>query len=170
MAEDDGLDGLDGLDGEDLYYLPEDSLKGIKEKLKAEKPSEEDLKPLLEKILDPSKLDDQEMLLPVDMRGIEKDFDGIDELVEELGTVEAAKALLKAREYFEANKDGKAEGERPLPMTATEWRKILQEDMEEDLLEEDEEGLLEAGEEESDEEDPEEAEAEEPAAKKAKTG
>eukprot|EP00913_Durusdinium_trenchii_P022414 g21053.t1 len=81
------------------------------------------------------------------------DFEGIDDLVEKLGAVEAARALVKAREYFEANKDGRPENERPQPMTATEWRKILQEDMEEDMMEEDDEGFLEADEEESAEED-----------------
>ncbi|CAK9010383.1 unnamed protein product [Durusdinium trenchii] len=167
MAEE-SADPLDGLDGEDLYYLPESSLQQMKEKLKEEKPSEEEINKSLEKVLDPSELQDEEKLLPVDMRGIEQDFEGIDDLVEKLGAVEAARALVKAREYFEANKDGRPENERPQPMTATEWRKILQEDMEEDMMEEDDEGFLEADEEESAEED-EEAEAEEPSAKKQKT-
>ena len=79
--------------------------------------------------------------------------------------------LVKAREFFEANKDGRDEKERPQAISASEWRQILEEDMEEteeDMFEDEEdEGLLEADEEESAEED---AEGDEPAAKKQKTG
>eukprot|EP00439_Symbiodinium_sp_Y106_P058459 s644_g8.t1 len=190
------FDPLNGADGEDLYYLAEASLKGMqdwsdaREALQKGDVKPEDLQPFFDKILEPTKLDDKEMMLPVDMRGVENEYEGIDELIAELKPIEASKALLKARECFQENKDGLPESERPQPMTAAAWKQILQEDMgvgvggirplavsqqetEEDFLEndEDEDGidLLEADEEELDDDEDPEGDAEEPPAKKAKT-
>merc|ERR1712014_224753 len=148
---------------QDLYYLPEKIFKVMKEKLDAGNKNEEDFKPLFETIVDPMKLEDDEMMIPVDMRGLEKDFEGIEDVIDELGAVGASEAFVKAREYFLANKDKLPEDERPEPMKASEWKQAIEEDMMNMM-----EGM-EGGEEESlDEEDPEE-EVEEPASKKAKT-
>ncbi|CAE7943866.1 unnamed protein product [Symbiodinium sp. KB8] len=164
------FDPLNGADGEDLYYLAEASLKGMQEALQKADVKPEDLQPFLDKILEPTKLDDKEMMLPVDMRGVENEYEGIDELIAELKPIEASKALLKARQCFQENKDGLPESERPQPMTAAAWKQILQEETEEDLLENDEdEDLLEADEEELDDDEDPEGDAEEPPAKKAKT-
>ncbi|CAE7213201.1 unnamed protein product [Symbiodinium sp. CCMP2592] len=177
------FDPLNGADGEDLYYLAEASLKGMQEALQKADVKPEDLQPFLDKILEPTKLDDEEMMLPVDMRGVENEYEGIDELIAELKPIEASKALLKARECFQENKDGLPESERPQPMTAAAWKQILQEanvllrplavsqkETEEDFLENDEdEDLLEADEEELDDDEDPEGDAEEPPAKKAKT-
>merc|ERR1719162_893839 len=110
------------------------------------------------------------MMVPVDMRGIEDEFNDVEEMVTKLGPEGAASAFLKARDYFEKNKP---EGDEcAQPMTAKEWSKVLEEDAMEDMEEEmypegEEEDILEEPEEEDGEGDDEEAA--EPAAKKAKT-
>jgi len=93
-------------------------------------------------------------------------------MVEKLGPKGAAEAFVKARDYFEANEDKEPDHERPKPMTAAEWKQVLDDDFdeseEEDLLEDDEEEL----EEEADGPDGEEDDAEapdEPAAKRPRT-
>merc|ERR1711957_23595 len=107
-------------------------------------------------------------MVPVDMRGIGKDFDDVEQMVEELGAKGAAEAFQKAYEYFNANKDKEPEDERPKPMTLKEWRDILEDGQ---MGEGEEEGLLMEGEEEDfmGQEDGEEEGDDEPAAKKAKT-
>mmetsp|Transcript_25765 Transcript_25765/g.46666 ORF Transcript_25765/g.46666 Transcript_25765/m.46666 type:complete len:164 (+) Transcript_25765:74-565(+) len=154
------------IDGQDLYYVPEKTLEAMKERIAAGKKEEAEMKPLLDKVVDPMKLDDEEMMLPVDMSALEQDFEGIDEMIEELGPVGTAEAFIKARNHFLANKDKVPEGERPEPMKASEWKQAIEEDMadmEDDEMEDGEEELLE------DEDPEEEEEAEEPPAKKAKT-
>merc|ERR1719203_583431 len=102
----------------------------------------------------PENLPDEELMVPVDMRGVGEDFDDGEQMVAKLGPKGAAEAFLKAKEYFDANKDGEADEERPKPMTAAEWRKVVDEDdgegEEEDLAEEEED--LEDPEEEDEEE------------------
>lgn len=148
---DDGLDYIDRHD--ELYYLPEESLNGIKEALASNK-TDEELKPFLEKILEPHKLTDMEILLPVDMRGLDNDLEGIDEIAKELGPRGAAEAFLKCREHFEANPDKEIEDERPQKLTAGEWISIVEEFDEEDFLEDEEDFDLEDSEEEFAEDDP----------------
>merc|ERR1740138_1926990 len=92
-------------------------------------------------------------MVPVDMRGVGEDFDDVEQMVEKLGPKGTAEAFIKAAEYFDANKDGEPEEERPKPMTAAEWKKVLEED---EMLEEAEEEDLLEGEEEEEELDDEE--------------
>merc|ERR1712008_310731 len=97
-------------------------------------------------------------------------LEDVEQMVEKLGPKGAAEAFVKAADHFEKTKDSLPEDERPKPMTATEWKAVLEEedDMEgeeEELLEGEEEELGEDGEEEGGEDD---KGAEEPAAKKAK--
>merc|ERR1712079_409784 len=102
------------------------------------------------------------MGIPVDMRGVGEEYEDVEEMLEKLGPKGTAEAFVKAKEYFDANKDKEPEDERPRPMTAAEWRKVLEDDVEgeeEDLLEGEEEDLEEAEEESGDE-------REEPATKK----
>merc|ERR1719499_2327747 len=113
----------------------------------------------------PENLKDDEIMVPVDMRGVGGDFDDVEQMVEKLGPKGTAEAFIKAAEYFKANKDNEPEDERPKPMTAAEWRKILDEQDEGD---DGEFGLMEAAEEEDGCDDDAE-EDEEPAAKKGKT-
>merc|ERR1719401_2041582 len=104
-------------------------------------------------------------MLPVDMRGVGKDFEDPEIMVNELGIVGAAEAFIKAREYFEANKDKEDEDERPKPMTAKEWRDVLEAGDDEG----EEEDLLLEGEEEDEEPEEEDDDAEEPPSTKAKS-
>merc|ERR1711972_985096 len=107
------------------------------------------------------------MGVPVDMRGVGGDFDDVEEMVSKLGPKGTAEAFMKAKEWFDANKEGEPEEERPKEMTAADWKKILEEE-ENDDLEGEEESFLEDFEEELDEEEEEETDAEGPSAKKAK--
>merc|ERR1719223_1254106 len=78
------------------------------------------------------------------MRGVEEEFEDVDQMMEKLKPKGTAEAFLKAHEYFQQNKDKEPDDERPAPMTAAEWRKILDEQDDEAG----EFGLMEAGEEE----------------------
>merc|ERR1712032_184758 len=117
----------------------------------------------------PENIADEEIMVPVDMRGVEEDFDDVEQMVEKLGPKGAAEAFLKAKEYFDANKDDEPEEERPKEMTAAEWKQVLEEG--DDEGEEEEELLGDEDEEEEsgepDEEEGEEAKDGEPEAKKA---
>merc|ERR1712113_1093548 len=110
------------------------------------------------------------MMIPVDMRGVGAQYDDVEQMVEKLGAKGTAEAFLKAAEYFDANKDNEPEEERPKPMTAAEWKQVLEEDGDVAFEGEEEEPAYE-GEEEEVAEDGEDAEegGEEPEAKKAKT-
>merc|ERR1711871_1438753 len=101
------------------------------------------------KLTSPGNLADDEIMVPVDMRGVEEEFEDVDQMMEKLKPKGTAEAFLKAHEYFQANKDKEPEDERPAPMTAAEWRKILDEQDDEAG----EFGLMEAGEEEDPQDD-----------------
>merc|ERR1712194_762243 len=122
------------------------------------KKGEEITQDLVNELTFPENLPDEEVMLPVDMRGVGEDFDDVEQMVEKLGPKGAAQAFIKAKEYFDANKDKEADEDRPKPMTAAEWKDVLGGADIDEMLE---------GEEEELEEDDEEAD--EPAAKKAKT-
>lgn len=162
-------------DTQDIFYVCKKTLEQLKEKLKAE---QEITKESVSELTSPENLADDEMMVPVDMRGVAekvgKDFDDVDMMVDELGAMGTAQAFIAAAEYFEANKDNEPKEERPQPMTAKEWRKILEEHDEAEDIEEEE--LLEDEEEEAEDDfdDPEEGlgeeDGDEPPPKKAKTG
>merc|ERR1711997_1032366 len=116
---------------------------------------------MVNKLAFPENIADEEIMVPVDMRGVEEDFDDVEQMVEKLGPKGAAEAFLKAKDYFDANKDAEPEEERPKPMTAAEWKQVLEEDDDEGEEEEFEEEDLEEPEEE------EECKPDEPEAKKA---
>merc|ERR1712232_363705 len=116
---------------------------------------EEVAQPLVDELTQPEQLADDELMVPVDMRGVGADYDDVDQMVEKLGPKGTVEAFIKAADYFDANKDGEPEEERPKPMTAAEWKSLLEDDMLD-------EGMFEGEEEELDEDD-------EPEAKKAKT-
>mmetsp|Transcript_50604 Transcript_50604/g.128510 ORF Transcript_50604/g.128510 Transcript_50604/m.128510 type:complete len:166 (-) Transcript_50604:236-733(-) len=164
MAAEDEVGSEEAIEAQDLYYISKSALEGIQSLLKEGKKDEAALKPLMDKIVDPTNVPDEEMMLPIDMRGVGQDFESVEDIVEALGVVGAAEAFVKAREYFDANKEGEPEDERPKPMTAAEWKKVLEE---EDLgLEGEEEEFIEDEEEEAEEDN---EEAGEPPTKKAKT-
>jgi len=84
----------------------------------------------------PEGLADDEVMTPVDMRGVGQDFDDVDTMVEKLGNKGTVEAFVKAQEYFAANKDKEPEDERPKEMSAAEWRDVLASGMGEDGEEE----------------------------------
>eukprot|EP00929_Paragymnodinium_shiwhaense_P110160 TRINITY_DN76902_c0_g1_i1.p1 TRINITY_DN76902_c0_g1~~TRINITY_DN76902_c0_g1_i1.p1 ORF type:complete len:159 (-),score=96.41 TRINITY_DN76902_c0_g1_i1:221-697(-) len=152
-------------DGQDIFYVCKKALEGIQGKLKK---GEEITQEAVSELTFPENLADEEIMIPVDMRGVGEEFDDVEQMVEKLGPKGTAEAFVKAKEYFDANKDGEPEDERPKQMTAAEWKAVLEED---DMLEgEEEELMLEGEEEEAELDDEEDGDAEEPAAKKAKTG
>lgn len=147
----------------------EKTLTSVKEKLKN---GEEITQELVNELTLPEKVDDSEMMIPVDMRGVGEEYDDVEQMLEKLGCKGTAEAFVKAHDYFEAQKDKIPEEERPPKMTAADWKKVLDEekfleDGEEELmdLEGEEEELLE-DEAEGAEDD---GEVQEPDAKKAKT-
>merc|ERR1711865_762665 len=92
------------------------------------------------------------IMVPVDMRGVEEEYQDVEEMVEKLGPKGTAEAFIKAREFFEKNnKDPEAK-----PMTAAEWKRVLEEDAMEDFAEGEEEDFNFEGEEEDFMEEPEE--------------
>lgn len=154
----------DNDDGQDIFYVCKRSLETLKEKLKSEK-QEAITQDMVNELTFPENLKDDEIMVPVDMRGVGGDFDDVEQMVEKLGPKGTAEAFIKAAEYFKANKDNEPEDERPKPMTAAEWKKVL----EEDDAEGEEEDFLEGEEEEGGEEIEDDEDGAEPAAKKQKT-
>mmetsp|Transcript_33394 Transcript_33394/g.76261 ORF Transcript_33394/g.76261 Transcript_33394/m.76261 type:complete len:163 (+) Transcript_33394:122-610(+) len=149
---------------EDIFYVCKKTLGQLKEKLAK---SEEITKEVVTELTFPENLGDDEIMVPVDMRGVGEEFEDVEQMVEKLGPKGTAEAFIKAADYFEKNPNKEPEEDRPKEMTAKEWRKVLEdeEDIEEELPEGEEEELLE---EELEEECEEDGEAE-PPAKKAKT-
>lgn len=154
-------------DGQDIFYVCKRALESAKEILKKGEDVKEEL---VNELTLPEKLKDDEVMVPVDMRGVGEAFADVEAMMEKLGPKGTAEAFIKAKDYFDANKDKEPEDERPKPMTAAEWRQVLEEDVdllegeEEMPFEGEEEELLDEGEEEEDGGDP-----QEPAAKKAKS-
>merc|ERR1719375_1329038 len=149
----------------DIFYVAETVLEEIKTALKENK---DVTKEHVDKLTFPEDMADDAMMVPVDMKGIEEEYDDVEQMVEKLGPKGACEAFIKAREFFEKNHTGE---DAPKPMTAKEWNEVL----EEDALEGVEEGMFLEGEEEEifDEDLEEEGEgdgdAEEPPEKKART-
>mmetsp|Transcript_32194 Transcript_32194/g.44953 ORF Transcript_32194/g.44953 Transcript_32194/m.44953 type:complete len:164 (-) Transcript_32194:77-568(-) len=155
-------------ENQDIFYVCEKALKTVKEKLEKGEDITEDL---VNELTLPDKVPDEEMMVPVDMRGVGEDYDDVEQMLEKLGNKGTAEAFIKAADYFEKNKEKVPEADRPAPMTAKQWKDVLDQDQ---LLEDGEEELLDMEGEEEDmadlDEDPEEeGEAAEPPSKKAKT-
>ena len=155
----------------DIFYVCEKHFNSVKEKLKKNEDKDDTYGDLVKSLTIPDDLADDEQMIPVDMRGIEGDFEDVESMVEKLGAKATAEAFVKAREYFLENKDKEPDDDRPQPMTAGEWQAVLNDGLE---GEEEEFPFLEGEEEElcDDEDDGGEEEAgadDEPAAKKAKT-
>merc|ERR1712048_291744 len=144
-------------DGEDIFYIPQKSYDKVKGKLDEGKDISKDD---IDELTDPDKMADEDIMIPVDMRGVDSEFDDVEELVGKLGCKGTAKAFVDARKYFLDNKDGAEEDDRPQTMTVGDWKELMNDGV---MLGEGE------GEEEELIDDEEEDEDEEPAAKKAKT-
>merc|ERR1712014_494521 len=156
--------GAEVMEGADIFYVCKKALQTCKDKVSK---GEEVTQELVNELTFPENLPDDEMMVPVDMRGVGTDFDDVEQMMEKLGAKGTIEAFIKAAEYFDANKDNEPEEERPKPMTAAEWKQVLEEDGDV-AFEGEEECAFEGEEEEEIAEDGEEG-GEEPEAKKAKT-
>eukprot|EP00449_Zooxanthella_nutricula_P030318 CAMPEP_0198494420 /NCGR_PEP_ID=MMETSP1462-20131121/4629_1 /TAXON_ID=1333877 /ORGANISM="Brandtodinium nutriculum, Strain RCC3387" /LENGTH=159 /DNA_ID=CAMNT_0044223159 /DNA_START=76 /DNA_END=551 /DNA_ORIENTATION=- len=139
--------------GEEIFYVSKQVFEKVQEMLKASKDVSEDV---VIDMTSPDQMADQDLMVPVDMREVSKDFEDVDEMLEKIGAKATAEAFVKAWEAFHANQDKEPEDERPQPITAGEWKEALQKVEDEEA---DEEALLstEEGEEEEMCEDEEES-------------
>merc|ERR1712060_947479 len=156
--------GAEAMEGADIFYVCKKALQTCKDKVSK---GEEVTQELVNELTFPENLADDEIMVPVDMRGVGTDFDDVEQMMEKLGAKGTIEAFIKAADYFDANKDNEPEDERPKPITAAEWKSVLEEDGLEG--EESEDELFEGEEEEGLEEEEAVDEDAEPASKKAKT-
>merc|ERR1719222_882609 len=145
MADGEQVDEIDN--SADIFYVCKKMLEELKEKLKK---GEEIAEESVNKLTFPEELGDEEIMVPVDMRGVGEAYHDVDEMVEKLGPKGTAEAFVKAAAYFVENKDKEPEDERPKEMTAAEWREVL--GQQDDFAEGEEEDFFEGEEEEIGEE------------------
>merc|ERR1712039_710499 len=77
----------------------------------------------------PMDAEDDDIMLPVDMRGLGIEIDDVDDIVEILGPNGAVGAFVKARRYFEENQGGDPEEERASSMSGKDFKKMMLDDM-----------------------------------------
>lgn len=143
----------DNHDGPDLFYVCKRALLEVREKMKN---AHDITLELVRELALSHHLDDNEIMVPVDMRGIGEQHDGVEGLIEELGPKGAAEAFVKAADNFEVYKGQLHEDECLKEITAKEWREVLEEEDEDDD-EDEEEDMEESEEQESVEADEEQA-------------
>mmetsp|Transcript_58801 Transcript_58801/g.164176 ORF Transcript_58801/g.164176 Transcript_58801/m.164176 type:complete len:175 (+) Transcript_58801:75-599(+) len=155
-------------EGADIFYVSQKLLEECKAKVKA---GEDVDASVTSKMADASELPDDEVMVPIDMRGAGDDLDDdVGSMVEKLGPKRSAEMFVKCADFFAANKENEPEDERPQNITAAEWKTLGESDCEgeeeDDFSFEDEEE--EEGADDGSQND-EEPEPEAPKAKKAKT-
>merc|ERR1712187_696207 len=77
----------------------------------------------------PMDADDDDIMLPVDMRGLGVEIDDVDDIVEILGPNGAVGAFVKARKYFEENQGCDPEEGRASSMSGKDFKKMMLDDM-----------------------------------------
>eukprot|EP00930_Biecheleria_cincta_P062336 TRINITY_DN47812_c0_g1_i1.p1 TRINITY_DN47812_c0_g1~~TRINITY_DN47812_c0_g1_i1.p1 ORF type:complete len:136 (+),score=45.25 TRINITY_DN47812_c0_g1_i1:64-471(+) len=133
----------------EIYYVPEELFATLREKVKQGKEvTDDDVGPLTS----PMTAEDDAVMIPVDMRGIGKEYEDLDDMVAELGPKASVEAFAKARDYFVANKGNDPEEDRATPISGRELKDMMMDEM---------------GDEEDDDDEEEEVAA--PPAKKAKS-
>eukprot|EP00747_Dinoflagellata_sp_TGD_P002646 gnl/TRDRNA2_/TRDRNA2_105056_c0_seq1.p1 gnl/TRDRNA2_/TRDRNA2_105056_c0~~gnl/TRDRNA2_/TRDRNA2_105056_c0_seq1.p1 ORF type:complete len:170 (+),score=57.01 gnl/TRDRNA2_/TRDRNA2_105056_c0_seq1:45-512(+) len=134
LADDGGDGSCDEDDYPDIFYVAKKVLEECRERLSK---SLEITEELVQKLVNSDSFPDEEVMVPVDMRGcgdvLEEDLES---MVQAIGAKAGAEAFVKAADYFEANKDGEDAEDRPQPMTAGEWRTALADDDEDEESEE----------------------------------
>eukprot|EP00927_Polykrikos_kofoidii_P015328 TRINITY_DN16798_c0_g1_i1.p2 TRINITY_DN16798_c0_g1~~TRINITY_DN16798_c0_g1_i1.p2 ORF type:complete len:192 (+),score=72.41 TRINITY_DN16798_c0_g1_i1:58-576(+) len=147
--------------GQQIFYVSEKLLEECKANLKEGKDIPADT---VKNMANAADLPDEDIMVPIDMRGAKDDEElDLEAMVEKLGPKASAEVFVKCAEYFAENKD--KEEERPKNLTVAEWKSLMtdEEDEEEESNEDsEEEDAFVEGEDEADD-------AEEPPAKKAKT-
>eukprot|EP00929_Paragymnodinium_shiwhaense_P019912 TRINITY_DN13428_c0_g1_i1.p1 TRINITY_DN13428_c0_g1~~TRINITY_DN13428_c0_g1_i1.p1 ORF type:complete len:172 (+),score=87.96 TRINITY_DN13428_c0_g1_i1:57-572(+) len=166
----------------DVFFVSQKAFEALKGKL--EKGDEIKVEELAVFAF-PGDVADEEMLVPLDLSVVDDEFgDEEEEVVDEmfrldvrrlcakLGAKGTAQALVKAFKAYEASKPNLPADDVMKPMTAKEWKEIMEDDdsfADFDDEEDPEEELLQEEEEEEEVDPEEEAEDAEPKAKKAKT-
>mmetsp|Transcript_113398 Transcript_113398/g.352192 ORF Transcript_113398/g.352192 Transcript_113398/m.352192 type:complete len:381 (-) Transcript_113398:56-1198(-) len=107
---------------EACLYVGKKVLESVRKKLYKGKEISQDL---VEELAFSDCVADEEVMVPVDMRRFVK-FDSVEMLLDKLGPVGAARALVDAADQFEANKMKIPKDKRPRPMTAREWRAVFE--------------------------------------------
>jgi len=122
---------------ENVAFVSKKVLEELKKKVDA---GEDITAEALEPLASPSKLPDEDIVIPVDLRGLDKTL-GIDEddivdeemqidirrIVAKLGPKAAAEAFLEAQRCFDARVSEQPADERPESMTVKEWKQLLEE-------------------------------------------
>merc|ERR1719461_1028511 len=81
--------------GQDIFYVCKKALESIKEKLKKKESVDQEL---VNELTNPEGLSDTEVMVPVDMRGVEEVYDDVEQMIEKLGPKGTAEAFVKAAE------------------------------------------------------------------------
>jgi len=180
-------EGLSELDEGGIMYVREKIYTSLKAKFEKGEVTTADV----DELAQVEGVADDEVMVPVDMKAVGEEFEDIPAMVEKLGAKGTAEAFIKARDLFVENPSKEDDDERPQPMSAKEWREVLEEEElsdgeglgesdlgdlmegeEEEFLDNDDSDGFDNEEEEAEDEDGDEdddEEAQEPAAKKAKT-
>ena len=88
------------------------------------KKAEEITQDMVDSLVSLENIADGEIMVPVDFRGAE--------FGEQSDPKATAVAFLQAEEYFDANKEGQSEEQRPKPMTVAQWKQTLDEHSEDE--------------------------------------
>merc|ERR1712232_648103 len=119
--EDAGSSG--GEEGPDIYYLSQKVLEQVKEHIKK---GDDISKEILVQLTSPEDLPESDIVVPCDLKGIGDEMDDLDNMIEALGTKKTAEAFVRAHNYFEEHKEETKEEDRPKPMTAKEWKELVE--------------------------------------------
>jgi len=80
---------------------------------------------LIAKITNPDAMDDDEMMVPIDMRVLPEGFESMEDMVQEMGPKDTLAAFLDARLAWEENPEREPQDERAEPMRARDWKKMV---------------------------------------------
>eukprot|EP00928_Gymnodinium_smaydae_P071972 TRINITY_DN55427_c0_g1_i1.p2 TRINITY_DN55427_c0_g1~~TRINITY_DN55427_c0_g1_i1.p2 ORF type:complete len:225 (-),score=95.19 TRINITY_DN55427_c0_g1_i1:56-637(-) len=179
---------------EDIFYVSEQGLALLRRKVDQGEAID---RGMVDVLAFPGDVADDQVVVPVDLGILDADFGDDEEdlisedfrldvgrLVQRLGAKGAAEAILRARDRYEEASRSKPEADRMKPMTAKQWKDLMElgdddfpegEGEEEELCDPDgtlslSDGDMEGEEEEDGDGDEEEDAAAPPAAKRAKTG
>lgn len=113
---------LFGPNGGTYYYVRRSTLATLDEKINKNEAIPQDI---VDDFVCPKELQDDEAMMPVDMRVACDAFKSIPEMVEVLGGKGAGEMILKARARFVSNPDEEADALRPKPITAEKYHDVL---------------------------------------------
>mmetsp|Transcript_45937 Transcript_45937/g.121455 ORF Transcript_45937/g.121455 Transcript_45937/m.121455 type:complete len:156 (-) Transcript_45937:7-474(-) len=124
----------------EIFFVSRRALEALREQLRQGDGKVDGA--LVGELARPEDLPDDEVMVPVDMRGAGGVYDDVAQLVRILGPRGAAEAFARADDYFRANKDGEPAEDRLGPVTALEWREAAENDDSDEGGEDSDEGAL----------------------------